>query len=143
MKVPSIARKHVTVASIALVVVGASVATAVAGPSPSNGDAQVQMINVAQTDATSTSSVAWVPLPEANITMAVPPNATRLVNARFTAESNCTGASNALGYCSVRIVAVNAASGAVVELDPASGTDFAFDSTSIHRSGRLVPSGRE
>jgi hypothetical protein len=38
----------------------------------------------------------------------------------------CDG--DALGYCSVRIVVVDA-SGAIVEMQPAASIDFAFDST--------------
>jgi hypothetical protein len=58
----------------------------------------------------------------------VPTGKTQLVNARFTAESNCTRAVPAAGgWCSTRIVAQRIG-GATVELNPQAGTDYAFDS---------------
>lgn len=51
----------------------------------------------------------------------------RRVVGRFTAESDCYGASTASGYCPVRIVYQNTATGAITEFFPQVGTDFAFD----------------
>ena len=59
--------------------------------------------------------------------MVVPAQTTQLVNARFTAESFCDADNGAGDACSVRILAVPAA-GASIEMNPASGRDFAFDS---------------
>ena|SRR5215471_12554208 len=73
-----------------------------------------------ETIATSTNSIAWVNVPGATATFTVPALRKDLYIAQFTAESVCWGAG---GYCPVRIL-LNG-----VEMDPAAGTDFAFDST--------------
>ena len=78
-----------------------------------------------QTDPTVYTSSVFTNVPTAAIAVTVPSGVNRLLDARFTSESQCVGGS----WCSVRIVVVNAA-GAVTELNPASGTDFAFDSAS-------------
>jgi len=92
-----------------------------------------------------TPSGTWVNVPGMVRTVSVTANNRRLIDARFTAESMCTGDS----WCSVRIVVVNAAGG-VTELYPQSGTDFAFDSPStdlwesnaIERNSRtFLPTG--
>ncbi len=69
------------------------------------------------------ASGAWQNVPGMVRTVTVPSGTSRLLDARFTAESSCTGGS----WCSARIVVINAA-GAVTEMYPQSGTDFAFDS---------------
>lgn len=63
----------------------------------------------------------WVDVPGATVTVDRPNNTTQLYVARFSAESICSGAVSA--WCQVRILAGKN------ELSPASGTDFAFDST--------------
>jgi hypothetical protein len=65
----------------------------------------------------------WLDVPTAAVTVNVPAGTSRLISARYNAESLCGGP----GWCSVRIVYVTPA-GATVELAPQSGTDFAFDS---------------
>jgi hypothetical protein len=65
-----------------------------------------------------TSSTAWVSLPGGSLAMSVPNGKQKLFIAEFDAESYCQGGS---GWCSVRIL-VNG-----VEMHPASGGDFAFD----------------
>lgn len=71
----------------------------------------------------------------------------RVINARFSAETACTGVS---GYCSVRIVVVDAATGARTELDPAAAYDFAIDTAgstdnweghAIERTSGILPAG--
>src|SRR5262245_28175797 len=59
-------------------------------------------------------------LPGATVTMDVPPGATRVFLATFSAESVCYGA--AAGWCSARILIGG------VEGAPAAGADFSFDS---------------
>ena len=94
------------------------------------------------TDAWVTSSAAWVAVPNTTVSVTLP--ASRLINARYTAESICTGGS----WCSVRIVYITSA-GTVIELGPQSGTDFAFDSPNdlwesqaVERTSRTyVPAG--
>lgn len=67
---------------------------------------------------------SWQNVPNAWVAVAVPSGATRIVDARFTAESLCTGTA---GWCSARIVLVNAAGTTVSELHPVVGTDYKFD----------------
>jgi hypothetical protein len=80
--------------------------------------------NAGEQASFTTNSVAWVNLYSTNIT--VPNGAGSLyLRARFTAESLCTGIT---GICRVRIVYGNGMV-PLTELEPASGLDFAFDST--------------
>jgi hypothetical protein len=116
-------RKAVAIAIAALAACAALAATAYAVLATSGGGAQVRMMNISETASFSTSSIAWVPVPGATVGIGVP-TAGQLVNARFTAESVCTGPN--AGMCRVRIVALTPA--AVIELNPASGNTFAFDS---------------
>jgi hypothetical protein len=62
---------------------------------------------------------AWVDVPNATLTFAVPPLHKDLFIARFAAESAYSGVPS---YARLRIL-INA-----TEMQPASGTDFAFDS---------------
>jgi hypothetical protein len=71
-----------------------------------------------------TGNTVWTNLYTTNITVPAGQEGAYL-RARFTAESSCTGG---VGFCRVRIYVINAA-GALVELEPASGNDYAFDST--------------
>jgi hypothetical protein len=81
-----------------------------------------------ETSSTVTNNAAFNNVPGASVPVFVPAGSTRLIMARFSAESSCSGGAGAQ-HCSVRIVAVNVANGAVTELSPQSGIDFAFDST--------------
>jgi hypothetical protein len=72
-----------------------------------------------QTSAYSTNSTSWVAVPGASLAMAVPSGKQKLFIAEFDAESYCQGGT---GWCSVRILVDG------VEMHPASGGDFAFDS---------------
>ncbi len=121
-----IRRTPAAIAAIATAAIGAFAATAIAFGT-SDGKAQVSMSNVTETAATSTSSVAW-----ANLNSTIPlsvPSEGLLVNARFTAESLCT---QKAGICRVRIVADDGAT--LTELDPVSGLDFAFDTSTGNAS---------
>jgi hypothetical protein len=86
---------------------------------------------VRETAATTTASTVWVNVPGATTTVTIPALTTDLILAQYTAESVCFGAS---GWCPVRIL-LNG-----VEMDPASGTDFAFDSSD---GGAASPSSWE
>lgn len=114
-----------TLATIALAaVVGAAVATAAGAAFTSRtGTFTERQTFVRHTDPTTYTSTAFTNVPLAAIAVTVPSGVNRMLDARFTAESQCTGGS----WCSVRIVVRNAA-GIVTELQPASGNDFAFDS---------------
>lgn len=78
-----------------------------------------------ETNFSNTNSTVFVDLPGATITVAL--SQSRLITARFTAESQCSGGAAAVAWCSVQIIATNAA-GASTQLNPASGLDYAFDS---------------
>jgi len=128
-------RRPVTIVAVALVAMLAIATTAFAVLTGSGGTGQLRMDNRGETGPVPpTSSVPWVDLPGADIVVTIPSTGTRLLNARFTAESTCLGAVGL--WCTTRIIAVNAA-GFPTELDPASGTDFHFDSASPGVAGRV------
>jgi hypothetical protein len=113
------------VPAVALVAGGGTAAATLVG---STGGSQVSMQNRSENVATLSSSTVFNDVPGATIVKTVPTGRTQLINARFTAESNCTRAVPAAGgWCSTRIVAQRIG-GATVELNPQSGIDYAFDS---------------
>jgi hypothetical protein len=118
------------VLALAAVMVAATGGTAMAVLYPSTGGAQLQMINVAQDALTTTNTMTWRDVPTATTTVTLGTN--ELINARFTAESECDGDVPPASMCNVRIVAQQGAA-APIELSPPSGTDFAFDS--VPRNG--------
>jgi hypothetical protein len=73
---------------------------------------------------TAATVAAWGNVPTAAVNVTVPAGTTRFVDARFTAESVCTGDPGA--WCSVRVVVANSA-GTPVELSPVVSTDYKFD----------------
>ncbi len=81
------------------------------------------------TDAFSTTSTSYVNVPGGSAFIGVGSGDSALILARFSAESVCFGAG---GWCSVRILLFGPAG--AVEMNPASGSDFAFDSTDAGRS---------
>jgi hypothetical protein len=105
-----------------LVLVGTAAHAVITGVSGTISDQQ-RYVN--ETTAWSTGAPAFVDVPGAVTTITVPSGTRRMIDARFTAESLCTGSSGT--WCSVRIVVVRP-SGVLLELNPRSGTDFAFDS---------------
>ena len=132
------------VPAVALALGGGTAAAALSG---SSGTSQLQMLNRSDNVATVSTSTTYTDVPGATLVTSVPVGKTQLVNARFTAESNCTRANPALaGWCSTRIVAQRIG-GAAVELSPAAGIDYAFDNVAtdgfeghaMERSGRLGP----
>ena len=120
---PRFARRRTTpIAAVAIIALLAFAGTAAAVLTGSFGLSQVRMDNRGETNPSFTNSLAWVDLPGTAIPVSIT-SPSRLINARFTAESSCRGLN--AGTCAVRIIAVNAAG--IVELDPASGLDYAFD----------------
>ena len=119
-------RRPAVIAAATIALVAAFAASAFAFGT-SAGKEQVSMRNVTETAATSTMSTAWVDL-NSTIPLSVPSDGL-LVNARFTAESLCT---QKAGICRVRIVADDGTT--LTELDPASGLDFAFDTSTGNAS---------
>jgi hypothetical protein len=117
-------RLGLTIATIAAsAILGGTVAVAVL--TASVGGTTIQVQNRAETAASFTNVAAFTNLPGAVVTVTVPAGASRLITARFTAESRCTGAVGR--WCSVRVVVFTPAGG-IIELNPQSGIDFAFDS---------------
>jgi len=96
------------------------------GPDPQTHDTQINLNLgakrlVIQTDAGAaiySNNAAWGQVTAGGIT--IPAAQTGIIVATFTAESSCSGSPGS--WCSIRIVCNG------VELQPASGTDFAFDS---------------
>jgi hypothetical protein len=82
---------------------------------------------VTETNASVTNSTSFVDVPGASTFVTVPSGTTGIIFARFSGESSCSGGT---GYCSVRIVVQEwSPTGVPMEMEPASGLDFAFDST--------------
>ena len=139
--------KRTLVVTGAVVAAGALVATAayaiVVGRTGTTSERQTFVHN---TSAFSTTSGAFTNVTSAVRSVTISSGTVRMLDARFTAESQCVGNT---GWCSVRIVVV-ASNGAVTELDPASGSDFAFDSAAggdtweghaIERTSRFLSAG--
>ena len=100
--------------------------------------------------AETTQSTTFVNLTDAFVELFVPKGDPRIILLTFTAESQCTDDGNDTGFLGVRILVDG------VEADPASDTDFAFDScvtdgagatgdkwesNSIQRSVSIIPTG--
>jgi hypothetical protein len=111
----------------ALVVTGALAATASGVLTADAGGAQIRVDKRTNNTPSTTNSTTFVDLPGANAVVSVPANQSRLYDVPFFAESRCAGPGGG-GWCSMRIIATNVASGASVELRPQSGLDYAFDS---------------
>lgn len=111
----------VTIAAAAIL--GGTVAVAVL--TASIGGTTIQVQNRAETATSFTNVAAFTNLPGALISVTVPAGTSRLITARFTAESRCTGVAGR--WCSVRVVVFTPAGG-IIELNPQSGIDYAFDS---------------
>lgn len=110
------------VTAAAFTLLGATTAYAVATFKTGSYTSKQYVID--QTDAWNVPVAgSWQNVPSAAVTVTVPAGTSRLLTVRFNAESLCSGS----GWCSVRVVYVTPG-GAVVELAPQSGTDFAFDS---------------
>lgn len=130
---------------MATLAIGAGAAVAViTGRSGTFSERQTFVHNTEPTVISTTGG--WSNVPNAFRTVSVPSGTSRMVDARFSAESMCSGSATS-GWCSLRIVILTSAGG-VIELDPASGTDFAFDSGgdrweshAVERTSRYLPAG--
>lgn len=76
--------------------------------------------------AVSTTSGDWQNIPALVTKVTVPAGTEANLHALFSAESNCY---DAAGYCRARIVVQPFGGGAVTELGPVVGSEFAFDNT--------------
>lgn len=117
-------RRFAVITALALVGVIATAIGAQAVLTVRAGSVTERNVFVSQNTPWVTASSAYLYVPGAAIVVVVPAGQTRLIDARFTAESLCSGNS---GWCTVRVVFMNSAGG-VGELNPVAGTDFAFDS---------------
>ena len=121
-------KTRMVVAGTVLTATALSAGTASAVVAGFNGGAQTQRLVRTETDATTAAGTTFTNIPNAAVTVRVPSRQTRLITARYTAESQCTGSN--FGWCSVRLIARNNSTGTVVALHPRSDLDFAFDSVS-------------
>ena len=125
MKLTGRKRKTLIAASATMALVMAAGVASAAVNTIEGGDFLYKRSRVS-TDATATTSPAWTVVPGAEVTVDTG-SAFRTLEARYTAESRCTGPTPGQ-WCSVRIIARNLATNVVSELYPRSGRDFAFDS---------------
>ena len=110
--------KTITMALIAVALMASS-AVAVSALATTHQSGKINNFKVASSkSASSTASTSYVAIPGAQVTMNVPAGKEKYFLATFTTESRCTGTS---GWCTVRILIDG------VEMSPAVGTDFAFD----------------
>jgi hypothetical protein len=120
--------KRAGIVAGALLVTGVLTGTAAAVLTTDAGGAQIRVDKRTDNVARTMNATAWQDLPGANVVVAVPANQSRLYDVPFYAESRCIWPNGTGGWCSVRIIATNIATGASVELNPAAGIDYAFDS---------------
>lgn len=114
-------RKTMTI--VALVVFSALVLTTSGFAATKNTGKSVQKVTVVtESSPSTTNSTAFLDIPGASASISVPAGKTQLVQVRFSAESSCFGSTG--WWCSVRILANG------VEMLPAAGTNYAFDSSS-------------
>lgn len=99
---------------------GAKGPTGPAGPAGSGATFAEKVVTSGS--AQQTTSAAFIDLSGASTTIDVPSGQTATIVARYTAESLCYGGGSG-AWCSVRILLDGN------EMQPAVGTDFAFDST--------------
>ncbi|GGK35585.1 hypothetical protein GCM10010124_30370 [Pilimelia terevasa] len=124
----------------AMLAVGTAAGAAITGASGTFTERQTFARNDAPINVTSAGFVDV-----ASVVVGIPSGTRRMLDARFTAETLCSGSG---GWCSARIVATNASTGSTVELAPVSGTDYAFDSPgdnweghALERSSHYLPAG--
>jgi hypothetical protein len=116
-------RRRVTILGAAVVIVAVAVAgVAIAMPGTTvSGGSQTRIKVVRETAPQTISATGWTNIAAASTSLRVPRRQRALVLARFSAESSCSGGTSA-DRCSVRIL-IRGQQG-----QPASGSDFAFDS---------------
>ena len=136
MRTPSFLRNKVVQASlglgaaVALLFTGGAVQAALVGSTSGSSLSDTEGTESAAWQLPAAAQNTWVNVPGMTRTVTVPSGATRKLNALYGAESLCQGSNGS--WCSVRIIAVNASTGATNELHPRSGTDYAFDSPGIN-----------
>jgi hypothetical protein len=100
------------------------------------GGAETYAVVTREDAASTSSSTSFVTIPGATALVSVT-DGSDLIMARFSAESACynSTANTSGNWCSVRLMLKNRQTGAMTELYPASGLDFAFDSTNAGAEG--------
>jgi hypothetical protein len=121
----------VAIGVLTLVSVGAAIATRVSEAGGTFLGTQIW----SDTVTFSGTSTTFQTLPGTTITVGIASGNSSLIEARFTAESSCFGGAAGNG-CSLRVVARNISTGTLLELHPASGDNFRFDSVSSANDGR-------
>jgi hypothetical protein len=117
---------------IAGAVLGWLMGTAFGGVVDSAGGGLVSRHVRTQTDVSAyPGGTVFTKIPGAEIFVRVPAGSTRLVLARFTAESQCSGPLDK--YCAIRIVAFNRTTRSTAELHPQVGLNHVFQRTQSDR----------
>ena len=128
-------------------------AASLAAPVIATGGPLLQIDTRSDDEGSSTTSPTFAIVPNAQVKIKIPSaGGSRLIVARFSGASYCSAATDFLGHCYVRIVAVNIATHTATELNPRFDQSAAFDSSSsdepntdyveshaIERSVRLGP----
>ena len=109
--------------SVLLITLG--LATSALAAITHTGKAVNQVTVVTESGTSSTGSTAFTDLPGASAVVKVPAGKTQLVQARFGAQSICFG-NIGFSWCAIRLMADG------VEMLPADGNNFAFDSTATN-----------
>jgi hypothetical protein len=137
-------RRLISYIAATILVTGGLATGALAAVISSSSTALLRVDNRSNVGSQTTTLNGYTDLTGASVTVTIPTGG-RLIRARFAAESKCEGSVNQT--CLVRIVAFNTGTSATLELNPQSGTDFAFDAVStdgaeahaMERSRRLTP----
>jgi len=130
--------KRAAMLALAALAIGGIAGGAVAATqlfNTASGGAQTAVAVRGSDTANTSSSTVFVNVPGAVAPASVPAGASRLLRASFSAESACYGGGTGANWCSIRILVRNVATGGTLEMQPASGLDFAFDSTNNGREG--------
>ena len=117
--------KPVAIIGVILALAASATALALSVSISSGGDVEQHFIT--QTNATLVPTTpGWHDIPNTTFNITVPDSNTshRLAHITFSGESRCENATR----CSMRAVIISAGNQGVFEMEPASGTNFTFDS---------------
>jgi hypothetical protein len=113
-------RRPPAVAAAAIIACACFAATAAALVSTSGGSSQLSIMHVGSTGGTAMNTPGWIPVVGATRTVHVPSGGA-VINARFTAESNCTGLAGSSCLAKIKATAL--------QLNPKiANPPFVFDS---------------
>lgn len=115
-------------AAAALLLTGGAAQAVLTGISGSYVERNIVRTENATYTNTSAAST-WQAVPGMSQSVTIASGTRRALDVSYTAESLCSGGT---GYCSVRVVVINSA-GAITELNPVAGVNFAFDSADTDR----------